>query len=214
MSAVNPTEIRARFQDLTVWTRGEQRAPHKPLLLLYALGRYARGEPRLIPWAELESDLQDLLFEFGPPRQSYHPEYPFGRLRRDAVWEVQGAAIREGRDLRVTELRENEAMGGMLPEIHEEVTRDPALLQELAHMLLEAHFPGTLHKLFDRGAFSLSDGRRVTVSEQAHGGAGLDDWLLRFHGSGVRDPVNPKYRPEESYLEWHREEVFRGPGRV
>ena len=70
------------------------------------------------------------------------------------------------------------------------------------------------HKLFDRGAFSLSSEHRVTVSEQAHGGSGLDDWLLRFHGSGVRDPVNPEYRPEAPYLEWHREEVFRGPGRV
>jgi hypothetical protein len=28
---------------LQVWTRGDERAPHKPLLLLYALGRCSGG---------------------------------------------------------------------------------------------------------------------------------------------------------------------------
>jgi hypothetical protein len=32
------------FDRLAVWTRGEQRAPYKPLLVLYALGRGVRGE--------------------------------------------------------------------------------------------------------------------------------------------------------------------------
>ncbi len=30
-------EIRSRISGLNIWKRGDQRAPHKPLLLLYAL---------------------------------------------------------------------------------------------------------------------------------------------------------------------------------
>jgi len=33
-----------RFDELTVWKQGEQRAPHKPLLVLYALGLWQRGQ--------------------------------------------------------------------------------------------------------------------------------------------------------------------------
>lgn len=76
------------FDKLNVWSRGDQRAPHKPLLVLYALGRWSRGEKADIPFREVDADLTGLLKEFGPPRQSYHPEYPFWRLQNDDVWVV------------------------------------------------------------------------------------------------------------------------------
>src|SRR5581483_9922455 len=76
------------FDQLNVWSRGDQRAPHKPLLVLYALGRWSRGETTDIPFKQVDADLTGLLKEFGPPRQSYHPEYPFWRLENDGVWAV------------------------------------------------------------------------------------------------------------------------------
>ena len=39
------TEIKEKFDAITVWKRGGERAPHKPLLALYAIGRALRGEP-------------------------------------------------------------------------------------------------------------------------------------------------------------------------
>jgi putative restriction endonuclease len=79
------------FDRLNVWSRGDQLAPHKPLLVLYALGRWSRGEPADIPFTQVDADLTGLLKEFGPPRQSYHPEYPFWRLQNDGVWVVHAA---------------------------------------------------------------------------------------------------------------------------
>ena len=73
---------------LKVWKRGGQRAPHKPLLLLLAMGRAVRGESRLAPFSELEKTLTGLLRHFGPPRQAHHPEFPFGRLVKDGLWEI------------------------------------------------------------------------------------------------------------------------------
>src|SRR5206468_7124932 len=95
----NVEQLQQRFRHITVWKRGAERAPHKPLLLLYALGKCQRGDSRVIPYAEIDPALQKLLREFGPPRKSYHPEYPFWWLQNDGVWELQGAehvALRHG----------------------------------------------------------------------------------------------------------------------
>ncbi len=51
-----------------MWRRGDERAPHRPLLVLYALGRLQAGAGRLIPFDELERPLEGLLEELGPPR--------------------------------------------------------------------------------------------------------------------------------------------------
>ena len=59
-------EIIERFQNLNIWKSKDQRAVHKPLLVLYAIGKLLRGEDRLISYADAEDDLRNLLKEFGP----------------------------------------------------------------------------------------------------------------------------------------------------
>ncbi len=81
-------DVISQFDKLNVWKRGWERAPHKPLLILYALGKWSRDEPKEIPFSEVEQDLTALLKQFGPSRHSYHPEYPFWRLQNDGVWHV------------------------------------------------------------------------------------------------------------------------------
>ena len=34
----------SRFDDLSIWKQGDQRDPHNPLLVLYALGRWQSGQ--------------------------------------------------------------------------------------------------------------------------------------------------------------------------
>jgi hypothetical protein len=41
-----------RFDQLAVWSRGDQRAPHKPLLVRDALGGWCRGVMGLVPLDE------------------------------------------------------------------------------------------------------------------------------------------------------------------
>lgn len=83
--------IRTRFDELNTWRQGDRRAPHKPLLVLYALGRWQQGNAA-VTYAEAEPDLTALLREFGPPRKSDHPEQPFRRLQRDGAWAVRPSA--------------------------------------------------------------------------------------------------------------------------
>jgi predicted restriction endonuclease len=73
--------ILTRFDELNTWKQGDQRAPHKPLLVLYALGHWKQCKAE-VTFIDAEPDLTALLREFGPPRKSDHPEQPFWRLQR------------------------------------------------------------------------------------------------------------------------------------
>ena len=148
MSALAPDELRARVASLSVWTRGDQRAPHKPLLLLYALARFAGGQ-RDLPYSTVEPALRDLLQAFGPPRQTHHPEYPFWHLKTDGLWEVDRAdalTMRSGHNApTLTSLRQLDPAGRLSEDVALALQAYPALMGELASGLLDAHFPASLH---------------------------------------------------------------------
>ena len=76
----------SRVQQLRRWTRGGERAPHKPLLLLLMLGRVQRGQLGPVAFTEIERPLADLLRDFGPARPSYHPKFPFHHLTSNGLW--------------------------------------------------------------------------------------------------------------------------------
>ncbi len=63
---MTPDEILKAFDNIRVWQHGDRRTPHKPLLILMALGNLMRGEKLRVGFAEIESKLGRLLEEFGP----------------------------------------------------------------------------------------------------------------------------------------------------
>lgn len=142
-----------QFRDLNVWRRGDERAPHKPLLVLYALGQLQAGADRLIPFDRLEGPLERLLEEFGPPRKSAHPELPFYHLQTDGVWKIDEQVPltrRRGsggsKNFLRTELRKWHVGGGFTQAIFDELKRRPEAARELAREILAAHFPESLHR--------------------------------------------------------------------
>ncbi len=143
-------EIKTRIDALNVWKRRGQRAPHKPLLFLYALGCCLRGEGRLIPYSEIDQDLKKLLVEFGPSRKSYHPEYPFWRLQRDGLWEVMETDRLESKnasgDVPKTELLKHNVHGGFASDVYRQLQSDRALLAGIVSRILNAHFPASIHE--------------------------------------------------------------------
>jgi putative restriction endonuclease len=74
-----------QFLKVKSWRNGGIRAPHKPLLMLYSLAQFSRGDEELI-FAEVEGEVRNLLRGFGPNRQTYRAEYPFWRLQNDNLW--------------------------------------------------------------------------------------------------------------------------------
>ena len=285
--------ILQKFKTLNLWQKGGRRAPHKPLLVLYAIGKLLRAESRLIAYSDVEKKLGELLQEFGPWKSSNRPEFPFWRLRNDGVWEVSDAdKIRQTKsgDARITDLRHYKVSGGFPEPIALCLQNDPKLAFEISRNLLDAHFPASIHedilqtvgiefpvqiskrkrrdpdfrenvlkayeykcavcgfdvklryqpvaleaahikwhqaggpdtevnglalcvlhhKLFDRGAFMLSNKLEIFVSDDVHGSVGFDEWLMRFHGKRINFPQRRSYHPKADFVRWHVREVFKG----
>ena len=287
-------QILVKFETLRQWRSDGERAPHKPLLVLYAIGKLLRGEDRLISYTDdIEQNLKNLLREFGPRRDSYNPQFPFWRLQNDGIWEVSDAnkiGLTPSGDAHITDLRNYNVSGGFNENISEQLQNDSELTYKIIHSLLDAHFPPSLHedilqavdielplqafdtrtrisnfrksvlrayeykcavcgfdvklgtspiaieashikwqshggpndevnglalcvmhhKLFDRGAFTLSKQLKILVSDDAQGTKGFQEWLMDFHGEKINFPQRRSYYPEMEFIGWHVNEVFQG----
>jgi len=73
-----------RTAQLRQWSRDGARAPHKPLLLLYALGQFQEDADGELRYSAVKEDLARLLAEYAPPHRTT-PAYPFHHLVSDAV---------------------------------------------------------------------------------------------------------------------------------
>lgn len=133
-----------RIAALRQWARNGARAPHKPLLLLYALGRFQEDADAGLPYTAVERDLQRLLSEYGPPHKTT-PAYPFHHLTSDGVWEVRTDRGPGSPGSGVRDLRESGATGRLTPELAAALRREPDLLGRIARLLLDLHFPPSLH---------------------------------------------------------------------
>ena len=142
-------ELLARASEIHTWRRGEERAPHKPFLLLLALGRIQRGDERLVPFGEIEDTLVDLLKSYGPPRVSHHPEQPFWYLRTDGLWEIPDAdslpARKGSTNPTAKTLRDAGARGGLPADYDTALRGDPDLVRDVAEIVLGEHFATSLH---------------------------------------------------------------------
>jgi putative restriction endonuclease len=133
-----------RLAKLRQWTRNGTRAPHKPLLLLYALGRYQQDAGSALRYTAVEEDLQRLLTEYGPPNKT-SPAYPFHHLVSDGVWEVRTDRGQGSPGSGVRDLRQTGATGRLAPELRTALDSEPELLAQIAQLLLDLHFPPSLH---------------------------------------------------------------------
>ncbi|MET9995704.1 HNH endonuclease [Streptomyces microflavus] len=63
---------------------------HKPITLLWAIGRLAAGQDRMVEWQTFRDEVGPLLRDFGLEESKVTPEYPFWHLRSSGLWDVQG----------------------------------------------------------------------------------------------------------------------------
>ena len=290
---MNREEILEKFEQLRVWQSAGERAPHKPLLVLYAIGKLLRDGNRLVPYSDVDVNLGSLLREFGPRQANYGTQYPFWRLQNDGIWEVSDAdqiGQTACGDALKSDLVHYDVSGGFHEDIAHKLQNNRRLASEIIQSLLDAHFPSSFHedilqavgiefpfqistpqtrdpnfranilkayefkcavcgfdvklrnqpvaleashirwrqadgpdtevnglalcslhhKLFDRGAFTLSERFEVLVSDEAHGTVGFQEWLKDFHGKEINFPQRRCYYPAEDFIGWHVQEVFKG----
>lgn len=160
-------ELIQRFASINIWRKGDQRAPHKPLVVLTALANLQqKGTSRLI-YAEHKDHLVQLLKDFGPQRRSYHPEEPFVRLSNDKsnLWQVNSTELLDTKSPNSGTLVRTSAFGQFTNEIEQHLRNHPSAVTDLALAILNEHFPGSIHQdIIDAVGLNLTVLRQVRDS--------------------------------------------------
>jgi putative restriction endonuclease len=136
-------EALERLATLRQHQRDGKRSPHKPLLVLLALGRLAATGSSRLPWSVAETQLAALISEFGPPSKTSPAQsaaYPFTRLRSDGVWLLD-------RDVEMDNLRplrDGDVSGQLESSLESRLQSDPAVIPAVARALVDSHFPSTV----------------------------------------------------------------------
>ena len=141
----------AAFRALRQHGGRAHRAPHKPLVLLWTLARLLRGEARLAHWSELREPVEGLMRDFGRPGQQPNPNYPFWRLLRDGIWQVDqreqlAASANASGDILVSALNQLNPGAGLSAELWNTLRARPNLARQAAQILLDDNFPASLHE--------------------------------------------------------------------
>ncbi|MDC9606310.1 phosphorothioated DNA-binding restriction endonuclease [Xenorhabdus griffiniae] len=289
MSAIK--ELQVAISNLSVWRKGDQRAPHKPLLLLYVLSQYQKGHERLFAYGEeIHQPLLELLNNFGPRRKTHYPSLPFWRLRGDGFWELQNTELctpqKGSKEPPKRELIEFGVKGGFDQQSYQLLRKKPATINKLAQQILSEHFPDSIqellanqldfslsdirkirdphfrqqilraynyqcaicgynlrhdstpvgleaahikwkqyggpctvnnglalcslhHSAFDMGSISIDDNMNLLVSESVNGGTIVKQLFWNLAKQPILRPLNKDYYPLESFIAWHRNQVFK-----
>ena len=151
LSAAVPLDretLLARFDGIRQFARGGRRAPHKPLLLLYALARLKHDRQREITFNATEAIVNPLLRSYGPWGSGAHVSYPYGRLVNDGLWHLPDRAqlLDANGNVREGVARERDAPAGFTPDVLATFEREPELIDVVALHLLERHFAPGLHE--------------------------------------------------------------------
>jgi putative restriction endonuclease len=144
------SQILQQFAAIKTWSRGAARAPHKPLLLLLALGRVQRGGADYILYDDVDKRLGALLRDFGGSAKSDGTQYPFSRLRNDGLWEFDRQydlpTRKSNTDPKKSALRDQGVAGGFRADLQAELRKSPRLVVEIAQSLLDTHFASSMHE--------------------------------------------------------------------
>lgn len=78
------------LSSLKTHIKGQRPSRHKPITLLWAIGRLAAEQDRIVGWETFRNEVGPLLKDFGLPESRVTPEYPFWHLRSSGLWSVEG----------------------------------------------------------------------------------------------------------------------------
>lgn len=139
------SELLEKFSQLNVFAQNHQRAPHKPLLLLYALARLQSDHQTEITFSEADDNVTPLINAYRPwKRSKTSVGYPFSKLANDTdpVWWFENApgVMGAGGNLKVAVAKSKNIKAGFTKEVLEEFEKKPQLIDNAAMILLNKHF--------------------------------------------------------------------------
>lgn len=187
-------EVIERFSNLNIGNSQGARAPHKPLLLLFAFAKYQQGIIS-ISFQEVEKMLSPLLEAYAPPIKSKPaPQLPYWHLQTDEVWEVENASEIPRQAKGFPTMRGIRHSSAHLSEsVIMCFDAEPSLVERIARNLLFEHFPESLHNDI-LGTVGLSLSNKFTAKEQTG----------TYNVSNSRNRRDPKFRAKVLQAYEHR----------
>jgi len=135
-----------RIHALRTYRQGDRRAPHKPLLILYAIAQLQHGN-RSIPFDDVKQALDPLLAAYAPPvKRRHQPELPYWHLATDGLWIVDNVDTLDRQASgfpTMSALRNSTA--GFPDDIADQLSTDKSLMNSVIHQLLDEHFAPSTH---------------------------------------------------------------------
>jgi len=206
---------------------GNRRAPHKPLLLLWLLGRFGATGSTVVTYDEAEKPVSRLINDFGPTvvspsRAKERAAMPFVHLERD-LWDLRdrdGNAIGSDAPERGVSLRARGAHGRLQPHI-EHMLAGPGTLAAAVRLLVDQHFTPALETAICAAVGldlpGLEDAAHHPSAKKRPRRAAFVEEVLRayafacafcgFDGALGRNPVGL----EAAHVRWHSQD---GPDEV
>lgn len=141
-----------KIQSISRWRRGDERAPHKPLMLLYVLSEYKKGHERLFHYAqEVDRPVKALLMQYGPTRSTYNSHYPFWRLANEAdpFWEIENGEkcqLSNSGDPFKKDLIAYDVRAGFDAVSYNTLRSTPCLIDEITLNLIQGNFSESLQE--------------------------------------------------------------------
>lgn len=141
--------IEEKFAKIRTYSEGGQPALHKPLLILFMLGRCFLKHERMITFSVVDDALKKLFGDFYPiASERANTHYPFGRLEFDGVWELEQGSILKRTSvghLFKGELLEKNIHAGFSLDIYSVLYADKNRLSGIADQILNRYFPKEQH---------------------------------------------------------------------
>ena len=151
-----------RLGKLRQFSATGRRAPHKPLLLLYALAQLKHHGRDRVKYRDAERVLTPLLQAYGPTGTRARVADPFARLEGDGIWQIKSAnrdaLFDRSGNARPGALSKHDAEAGF-DEPTLSLLRDrPRTIDEAARLLLDRNLPPEAHtKILEAVGLRLED---------------------------------------------------------
>lgn len=143
-------EFLDRLRKIRQHSYAGRRVVHKPLLILYVLGRLKHHSVGRVRYREANSQIKPLLHRYGPPGTRARVADPFTRLESDGIWTLvsnnRDTLFDAGGNARPGALDRQDPEAGFDDTTLRLFGRTPALIDEAARVVLDANFPADIHE--------------------------------------------------------------------
>ncbi len=141
---LNPAGLFDAIERLHVQETAGNSTSYQPLTLLWAIGRLAAAQPRMVGWRDFQAAVAPLLREHGKPESQVSPQHPFWNLRSGTLWEVAEMGAPVADPAQAARLDRVNPVAGLTVQTAM-LLEDPSVRGRVVRTLLTRHLPDVNH---------------------------------------------------------------------